>query len=104
MKPPVSKSFSPSVSKPLIAKPTRGKLRACLEVLAKKKRSVKRKPSTSLEGRPARGKILKVGASSSPSSAVEAGDSSGGEGGSVEPPLEIPHRGALCPLLQCRMR
>ena len=81
MKPHVSKSFSPSVSKPLIAKPTRGKLRVCLEVLAKKKRSVKRKPSTSLEGRPARGKILKVGASSSPSSAVEAGDSSGGGGG-----------------------
>ena len=78
MKPPVSKSSSPSVSKPLISKPTRGELRALLEVLAKKKRSVKRKPPTSPEGRPpARGKILKVGASSSPSSVVRAGDSSG---------------------------
>ena len=84
MKPPISKSSSPSVSEPLFAKPTRGELRALLEVLAKKKRSVKRKPPTSPEGcPPARGKILKVGASSSPSFAVEAGDSSrrGGGGG-----------------------
>ena len=81
MKPPVSKSFSPSISDPLIAKPTRGELRARLEVLAKKKRSVKWKPPTSPEGHPpVRGKILKVGASSSPPSAVEAEDSTG-EGG-----------------------
>ena len=86
MKPPVSKSSSPSISEPLIKKPTRGELRARLEVLEKKKRSVKRKPPTSPEGRPpARGKILKVGASSLPSSTVGAGDSSG----SVEPPLEV---------------
>ena len=71
-------------------KPTLGELRARLEVLAKKKRSVKRKPPTSPEGcPPARGKILKVGASSSPSSAVGAGDSSGGRGEAVEPPLEV---------------
>ena len=35
-----------------MAKLTRGDLRACLEVLAKKKRSVKRKPQASLEGCP----------------------------------------------------
>ena len=82
MKPPVSKSSSLSISEPLIAKPTRGELRTHLEVLVKKKRSVKRKPPTSPEGCPPdRGKILKVGASSSPSSVVEAGDSSRGGGG-----------------------
>ena len=56
-------------------------------MLAKKKRSVKRKPSSLLKGcPPARGKILKVGASSSPSSAVGAGNSSGR---ADEPPLEV---------------
>ena len=56
-------------------------------MLAKKKRSVKRKTPTSPKGcPPARGKILKVGASSSPSAAAEAGDSSRG---AVEPPLEV---------------
>ena len=56
-------------------------------MLAKKKRSVKRKTPTSPERcPPTQGKILKVGASSSPSSAVGAGDSSGR---AVEPPLEI---------------
>ena len=87
MKPLVSKSYSPSISEPLIAKPTRGKLWARLEVLAKKKRSMKRKPPTSPEGcPPARGKILNVGASSSPSSTVGAGDSSGR---AAEPLLEV---------------
>ena len=87
MKPHVSKSSSPSVSEPLITKPTRGELRARLEVLAKKKRSVKRMPPTTPEGcPPARGKTLKVGASSSPSSAIGAGDSSGR---AAEPPLEV---------------
>ena len=86
MKPPVSKSSSPFVSEPLITKPTRGQLRARLEVLAKKKRSVKQKPPTSPEGcPPTRGKILKVGASSSPSSVVRAGDSSGGGGARLSP-------------------
>ena len=56
-------------------------------MLAKKKRSVKRKPPTSPEGCPlARGKILKVGASSSPSSVVGAEDSLGR---AAEPPLEV---------------
>ena len=41
MKPSVSKSHSPPVSEPLIAKPKWGELRARLKVLAKKKRSVK---------------------------------------------------------------
>ena len=87
MKPPVSKSSSPSVSEPLIVKPTRGELRARLEVLEKKKRSVKRKPPNLPEGcPPARGKILKVGASFSPSSAVGTRDSSGR---AAEPPLEV---------------
>ena len=87
MKPPVPKSSSPSVSEPLTAKPTRGELWSRLEVLAKKKRSVKRKPPSSPQGcPPARGKTLKVGASPSPSSAVGAGDSSGRVD---EPPLEV---------------
>ena len=87
MRPLVSKSSSLSVSEPLIAKPTRGELRPRLKVLAKKKRSVKRKPPSSPEGcPPARGKILKVGSSSSPSSAVGVGDSSGR---AAEPPLEV---------------
>ena len=87
MKPPVPKSSSPSISEPLIAKPTQGEFRSRLEVLAKKKRSVKRKPPSSPEDcPPARGKILKVGASSSPSSAIGAGDSSGR---ADEPPLEV---------------
>ena len=87
MKPPVPKSSSPSVSEPLIVKPTRGELWSRLEVLAKKKRSVKRKPPSLQEGYPpARGKILKVGASSSPSSVVGPRDSSGR---ADEPPLEV---------------
>ena len=87
MKPPVPKASSPSVLEPLTMKPTRGELRSCMEVLAKKKRRVKRKPLSSLEGcPPARGKTLKMGASPSPSSAVGAGDSSGR---ADEPPLEI---------------
>ena len=79
MKRSVPKSSSPSVSEPLTAKLTRGELQSRLEVLAKKKRSVKRKPPSLSEGcPPARGKTLKVGAYLSPSSAVGAGDSSGG--------------------------
>ena len=87
MKPPVPKSFSPSVSDPLTAKPTQGELRSRLEVLTKKKRSVKRKPSSSPEGYPpARGKTLKVGASPSPLFAIGVGDSLGR---ADEPPLEV---------------
>ena len=58
-----------------------------MEVLAKKRRTVKRKTQASPEGcPPARGKTLKVGVSSSPLSTVGAGDSSGRV---VEPPLEV---------------
>ena len=87
MKRPVPKSSSSSLSEPLTVKLTRGELQSRLEVLAKKKRSVKRKPPISPEGcPPARGKTLKVGASSSPSSAVRAGDSSRR---ADKPPLEV---------------
>ena len=87
MKPHVPKSSSPTVSETLTAKPTQGEFRSGLEVLEKKKRRVKRKPPSSPEGCPfARGKTLNVGASPSPSSAVEAGDSSGR---ADEPPLEV---------------
>ena len=56
-------------------------------MLAKKKRSVKRKPPSLSEGcPPAQGKILKVGASSSPSPAVKARGSSGRAN---ESPLEV---------------
>ena len=80
--PPVSKSSSSSILEPFIVKPTRGELRARLEVLAKKKRSVKKKSQASPEGcAPAQGKILKAGPSSLPSSFVGAGDSSGRGGG-----------------------
>ena len=50
--PPISKSSSSSVLEPFIAKPTRGELRAHLEVLVKKKRSVKRKTQASPKGCP----------------------------------------------------
>ena len=87
MRPPISRSSSPFILEPLIAKPTQGELRSRLEVLEKKKRSVKWKPPSSPEGFPlAQGKILKVGASSSPSSVVGARDSSGR---AAEPPLEV---------------
>ena len=56
-------------------------------MLAKKKRSVKRKPPSSAKGcPPALGKTLKGGTYPSPSSAVGAGDSLGGAN---EPPLEV---------------
>ena len=85
--PPVSKSSSSFALEPLIAKPTWGDLQARLEVQAKKKRSVKGKTQASPEGfPPARGKILKVGVSSSPLSTIGARDSSGR---AAEPPLEV---------------
>ena len=56
-------------------------------MLAKKKRSVKRKPPSSSEGcPPARGKTIKVGTYPSPSSTVGASDSLGRAN---EPPLEV---------------
>ena len=85
--PPVSKSSSSFSLKPLIVKPTQGELRALLEVLAKKRRSVKWKTRSSPKGCPlARGKILKVGVSSSPLCTVEARDSSRR---AAEPPLKV---------------
>ena len=61
---PVSKSSSSSIFEAFTQKPTRGELRACLEVLAKKKRSVKRKSQASPKDFPvARGKVLKAGTS-----------------------------------------
>ena len=85
MKRSVPKSSSPSVSEPLTAKPTRGELQSHLEVLAKNKRSVTRKLSSSPEGcPPARGKTLKVGAYPSSSYAVGAGG-----GARMSPLLEV---------------
>ena len=87
MKHSVPKSSSPSILEPFTSKPTRGELRSRLEVLAKKKRSVKRKPPSSPEGcPPAQGKTLKVGTYPLPSSAVGAGESLGGAN---ESPLEV---------------
>ena len=98
MKPHVSSFSSPSVSEPLIAKPIRGELRSRLEVLAKKKRSMKRKSPSSPEGCPLSwGKILKVGAPSSPSFAVGAVDSSGR---AAEPPLKVLHISVWSPTLR----
>ena len=96
--PPVSKSYSSCALEPLIAKPTWGELRALLEVLAKKKRSVNPKTKASPEGCPlAWGKILKVGVSSSPSSTVGTGDSSRR---ATEPPLEVLPISVWSPMLQ----
>ena len=58
-----------------------------VEVLAKKRKSVKRKTQASTEGcPPAQSKALKVGVSSSPLFTIGAGDSSGRV---AEPPLEV---------------
>ena len=60
--PPSAMETSPR--RPLVVKPTRGELRACVELLVKKRRSVKCKaqdpPDSSL---PARGKVSKLGVS-----------------------------------------
>ena len=49
---------------PLVMKLTRGELRACVDLLAKKKRRVKRRAQDPPEGRlPARGKVPKLGVS-----------------------------------------
>ena len=85
--PPISKSSSSFALEPLIANPTRGELRTPLEVLAKKRRSVKRKTQASPDGcPPSRGKILKVGVTSSPLFTIGAGDYSGSV---AKPPLEV---------------
>ena len=62
--PPSAMRFSPVG--PSAAKPTKGELLARVETLSRKFRSVKRKTSDSVEkDRPAWGKVLKLGASSS---------------------------------------
>ena len=65
------RSSSPSVMKsshvrPSVAKPTKEELLARVEILSRRSRSVKRKTPDSLEkGRPAWGKVLRLGTSSS---------------------------------------
>ena len=78
-RPPASRPYLPSVMKPSreglsVVKPTREELQARVESLEKKKRSVKRKAQAPLESSLAiRGKILRLGASSPPSTAKEWG-------------------------------
>ena len=71
---PLPVAMDTSLEGPLVVKSTREELQACVELLAKKRRSAKRKaqapPESSL---PARGKILKLGASSPSSPAKEQG-------------------------------
>ena len=63
-KSPLLPTMETSPRGPLIVKPTRGELRARVELLAKKKRSVKRRAQDPSEGSlPARGKVLKLGVS-----------------------------------------
>ena len=99
--PLVSKSSSSSALEPLISKPTWGELRARMEVLEKKRRSVKRKTQASPEGcPPTQGKTLKVGVSSSPLSTVGARDSSGR---AAESPLGgSPYFGLESYIVRCR--
>ena len=53
-----------SLGGPLVVKPTRGEFRARVKLLAKKKRSIKRKAQDPPEGSPsARGKVPKLGVS-----------------------------------------
>ena len=69
--PATLRSSSPSVMKfshagPPVSKPTKGELLALMEMLSRRSRSVKRKTPESLEkGRPAYGKVSRLGASSS---------------------------------------
>ena len=59
---------------PLVVKPTHGELQACIELLAKKRRSIKRKAQDPPEGSlPAQGKTPKLGASIPPSPSKERG-------------------------------
>ena len=59
---------------PLAVKPTREELQAHVELLAKKRRSIKSKAQDPLESSfPARGKTLKLGVSVSPSLVKERG-------------------------------
>ena len=70
--PPPAMETSPE--RPPVVKPTREELQAHVELLAKKRRSAKRKAQAPLESSLLpRGKIQKLGASSSSSSAKEGG-------------------------------
>ena len=83
--PPSTMKFSPV--KPFSAKPTKGELLDRVETLSRKSLSVKRKTSDSVEkDRPAWGKVLKLGASSSssPSTHVRI------LGQVLLPPAEVP--------------
>ena len=61
---PLPPAMETSPGGPLVVKPTQGELRARVELLAKKRRSVKRKAQDPLESSlPARGKVPKVGVS-----------------------------------------
>ena len=82
--PPSAMKFSPVG--PSAAKPTKGELLARVEMLSRKSRSVKRKTSDSVEkDRPARGKVPKLGASSSsPSTHVRV------PGQVLSSPAEVP--------------
>ena len=93
-RPPISRPSPPFVMKPSregpsVLKPTREELQARVELLAKKKRSIKRKahapPESSLA---VRGKILRLGASSLSSTANEWRSSNQVLGrGQAPPPL-----------------
>ena len=66
--------MKPSREGPFVVKPTKEELQAQVELLAKKKRSVKRKAQAPLKSSLAvRGKILRLGASSPQSTANEWG-------------------------------
>ena len=72
----LSRSFALGPPQSSVMKPSREDIQARVEFMAKKKRSAKRKvPAASEDSHAARGKVLKLGASSSPSSAQEHGPS-----------------------------
>ena len=87
LRPSLPSNMKPSCEGPSTVKPTREELQARVESLAKKKRSVKRKAQAPPESSLAiRGKILRLGASSPPSTAKEQGSSD-----------QVPARGQVPP-------
>ena len=91
-RPATLRPSSPSVMKfshvrPFVAKPTKGELLARVEMLSRRSRSVKRKTPDSLEkGRPAWGKVPRLGtSSSSPSTHARV------QGQVSLPPAEVPY-------------
>ena len=80
---------------PPVVKPTKGELLARVETLSRRSRSVKRKDLDSLEkGRPAWGKVLRLGmSSSSPSTHVRV------QGKVLLPPTEVPKAQVRSPIL-----